>query len=58
MSNIVKGKKKAGGYNLSPSMKLCMIKFEDDSEFLYRSHIKGRIIEINEKLINQEFELI
>ena len=55
-ANLVKGKKKKGGIPLSPDMKICDIEFEDGFVFLLRSRIKGKIIEINEKLLNKDFD--
>ena len=39
-------------------MKLCKLFFEGDKEFIIRSNISGKIIEINEDIIDEKYSTI
>jgi glycine cleavage system H lipoate-binding protein len=58
MNKLIQGKKKRGGIPLSPKMKLFEVEFEDGFNLLVRCRIKGKIIEINEEILNHNYDVI
>ena len=50
--NQVKGKKKKGGMNLSPTTVLAEVTCSDNSKYKVLSCVKGRLIEVNSSLDN------
>ncbi|XP_033103178.1 protein Abitram-like [Anneissia japonica] len=51
LDNKVSGKSKKGGQWLNPSSPLCCITCEDETKFTMYSCIRGKLAEVNEKLI-------
>ena len=58
MNDLVKGKKKKGGILIQPDTKLCSVKFENNEEICIRSFIRGKIIEINEFIVNKDLQVV
>lgn len=53
LDNQVKGKGKKGAQKVSPESILCTIICTDDTTFPIKSCIKGKIIEINKRLVEE-----
>ena len=51
MDNKVKGKGKKGGQHVDANSILCIIECEDNSEYCVKAGVKGKLIEVNENLI-------
>ncbi|KAK3913865.1 Protein Abitram [Frankliniella fusca] len=49
--NVVQGKRKHGAQTLNPMSVLCVVECEDGSKYTVRSCVYGKLIEINENLV-------
>ena len=50
-NNKVSGKKKHGGQRVDEHSILCLVECEDDSLYTIRAGVKGKLVEVNEPLI-------
>lgn len=48
--NKVYGKRKRGGHRLLPESALCQVQCKGDVKFIFRSCVKGYLVEVNDRL--------
>ncbi|GLV36441.1 uncharacterized protein CBL_08932 [Carabus blaptoides fortunei] len=58
LKNKVSGKGKKGGQKLMPTSVVCQIECADGTNYKIRSCVKGKLIEMNQKLIDEPHELL
>lgn len=58
LKNKVSGKGKKGGQKLMPTSVVCQIECADGTKYKVRSCVKGKLIEMNQKLIDEPHELL